>query len=158
MRLPKWLSGKKKKKKKKSTCQCNRHGSIPGSGRSLGGGNGNPLQYSCLDNPMGRGAWWATVHGIPKSRTRLSEHTHTHPQKCTVASEKVNPIHPPKKEGGEHLNKGGRIVLLSTLLRPGLWRTVSSYWSRICREKEPRRFFFFFFPAMANGGMILVFK
>ena len=38
-------------------------GSIPGSGRSPGGGNSNPLQYSCLENPMDRGAWWATVHG-----------------------------------------------------------------------------------------------
>ena len=39
---------------------------------SLGVGNGNPLQYSCLDNPMDRGAWWATVHGITKNQTRLS--------------------------------------------------------------------------------------
>ena len=39
-------------------------GSIPGSGRSPGEGNGNPLQYSCLENPMDRGAWWATVHGV----------------------------------------------------------------------------------------------
>ena len=39
-------------------------GSIPGSGRSPGGGNGNPLQYLCLNNPMDRGAWWATVHSI----------------------------------------------------------------------------------------------
>ena len=38
-------------------------GSIPGSGGSTGGGNGNPLQYSCLENPMDRGAWWATVYG-----------------------------------------------------------------------------------------------
>ena len=41
-------------------------GSIPGLGRSLGEGNGNPLQHSCLDNPMDRGAWWATVHGITR--------------------------------------------------------------------------------------------
>ena len=41
-------------------------GLIPGSGRSAGGGNGNPLQYSCLRNPMDRGAWWATVHGVAK--------------------------------------------------------------------------------------------
>ena len=40
---------------------------IPGSGRSLGGGSGSPLQYSCLGNPMGRGAWWAAVHGVAKS-------------------------------------------------------------------------------------------
>ena len=46
-------------------------GSIPGSGRSPGGGHGNPLQYSCLENPMGRGAWWAAVHGVTKNRTRL---------------------------------------------------------------------------------------
>ena len=46
-------------------------GSIPGSGRSPGGGHGNPLQYSCLDNPMDRGAWWATVHRIAKSQTQL---------------------------------------------------------------------------------------
>ena len=50
-------------------------GLIPGSGRSSGEGNGNPLQYSCLENPMGGGAWWATVHGVPKSRTRLSDLT-----------------------------------------------------------------------------------
>ena len=42
-------------------------GSIPGSGRSPGGGNGNPLQYSCLENPTDRGAWWATVHEVAKS-------------------------------------------------------------------------------------------
>ena len=46
-------------------------GSIPGLGRSLGGGHGNPLQYSCLENPMDRGAWWATVHGVAQSRTLL---------------------------------------------------------------------------------------
>ena len=44
-------------------------GSIPGSGRYPGEGNGNPLQYSCLENPMDGGAWWATVHGVAKSRT-----------------------------------------------------------------------------------------
>ena len=44
-------------------------GSIPVSGRSPGEGNGNPLQYSCLENPMDRGAWWATVHMVAKSRT-----------------------------------------------------------------------------------------
>ena len=50
-------------------------GSIPGSGRSPGEGNGNPLQYSCLENPMEGGAWWATVHGVAKSRTQLSDFT-----------------------------------------------------------------------------------
>ena len=47
-------------------------GSIPGSGRSLGGEHGNPLQYSCLENLMDRGAWWATVHEVIKGQTRLS--------------------------------------------------------------------------------------
>ena len=46
-------------------------GSIPGSGRSPGGGHGNPLQYSCLENPVDRGAWQAAVHGAAKSQTRL---------------------------------------------------------------------------------------
>ena len=48
-------------------------GSIPGSGRSTREGNGNPLQYSCLENPMDKGVWWATVHGIAKSQTWLSD-------------------------------------------------------------------------------------
>ena len=57
---------------------------IPGWGRSPGGGNGNPLQYSCLENSIDRGAWWATVHGVTKSQTWLNDwvcthaHTHTH--------------------------------------------------------------------------------
>ena len=48
-------------------------GLIPGSGRSPGGGNGSPLQYSCLENSMGREAWWATVHGITKSWAGLGD-------------------------------------------------------------------------------------
>ena len=50
-------------------------GSIPGLGRSSAEGNGNPLQYSCLENPMDGGSWQATVHGVAKSRTRLSDFT-----------------------------------------------------------------------------------
>ena len=46
-------------------------GSIPGLGRSPGGGKGNPLQYSCLENPMDRGVWQVIVHGVKKSQTRL---------------------------------------------------------------------------------------
>ena len=49
-------------------------GSIPGSGKSPGGGNGNPFQYSCLENPMDREAWKATVHGVTKSWAQLNEH------------------------------------------------------------------------------------
>ena len=55
-----------------SACDVGGLGSIPGSGRSPGGRNGNPLQYSCLENPMDREAWQSTVHGITKSQTQLS--------------------------------------------------------------------------------------
>ena len=67
--LPWGLSGKE------SACNAGATGdmgSIPESGRSPGGGPGIPLQYSCLENPMDRGAWWATVHRVTKSRTRLN--------------------------------------------------------------------------------------
>ena len=57
-----------------TTCNAEDGGSIPGSGRSPEGGNCNPLQHSCLENPMDRGAWWATVHRIAKSQTWLSMH------------------------------------------------------------------------------------
>ena len=60
---------------KASACNAGDPGSIPGLGRSLGEGDGNPLQYSCLENPMDRGARQATVHGVAKSRTRLSDFT-----------------------------------------------------------------------------------
>ena len=61
---------------KKNACNAGDLGSIPGLGTSPGEGNGNPLQYSCLENPMDRGAWQATVYGVAKSRTRLSnKHT-----------------------------------------------------------------------------------
>ena len=65
--LPWWLSGKE------SACNVGDVGSIPGLGRSPGEGNGNPLQCSCLENPMDRGAWWATVHGVTKSQTQMSD-------------------------------------------------------------------------------------
>ena len=52
---------------KESACSMEKLCSVPGSGRSLGEGNGNPLQYSCLENPMDGGAWWATVHGVAES-------------------------------------------------------------------------------------------
>ena len=60
---------------KASACNAGDLGSIPGSGRSSGEGNGNPLQYSCVENPMDGGAWWATVHGVAKSQTRPSNFT-----------------------------------------------------------------------------------
>ena len=54
---------------KESACNAGDWGSIPGSGRSPGGGNGNPLQPSCLENPTDRAAWWATVRRVAKSQT-----------------------------------------------------------------------------------------
>ena len=73
-------------------------GLIPGWGRSPGGGNSNPLQYSCLENPMDKGTWWATVHSVTKSQTwpkrlivhtrthsRTHTHTHTHAQRLTTS-------------------------------------------------------------------------
>ena len=61
--MAQWLSDKE------SACNTGDAGSIPGSERALGGGNGNSLQHSCLENPMDRGAWWATVHSVTKSQT-----------------------------------------------------------------------------------------
>ena len=60
MELPRWLSGKE------FICKAGDIGSIPGSGVFLGEENSNPFQYSCLENPMDRGAWWITVHGVAK--------------------------------------------------------------------------------------------
>ena len=62
--LPWWLNGKE------SACKAGDPGLIPGRGRSSGGRHGNPLLYSCLEDPMDRGAWWATVHGVVQSWTR----------------------------------------------------------------------------------------
>ena len=58
---------------KEFTCNAGDLGLIPGLGRPPGEGNGNPFQYSGLENPMDRGAWWATVHGVTQSQTRLSD-------------------------------------------------------------------------------------
>ena len=67
MGLPWWLSCKE------SAYNAGDPRSIPGSGRFPGERNGYPLQYPCLENFMDRGAWWATVHGVTKSRTQLSD-------------------------------------------------------------------------------------
>ena len=72
---------------KASACNAGDLGSIPGLGRSPGEGNGNPLQYSCLKNPMDGGAWWATVHGVAKSWTRLSDLTHSLTHSTNSASQ-----------------------------------------------------------------------
>ena len=66
---PRWL------RSKGSTCQAGDVGSIPGSGRPPEEGNGNPLQYFCLKNPMDRGNWWSTVHRVTESQSQLSKTT-----------------------------------------------------------------------------------
>ena len=63
---------------KASACSAGDLGLTPGLGRSPGEGSGSPLQYSCLENAMDGGAWWAAVHGVVKSRTRLSDFTFMH--------------------------------------------------------------------------------
>ena len=70
--LPRWHHGQE------SAFNAGDTGLIPGSGGSLGERNGNLLQYSCLGNRKDRVAWWASIHGVLKSQTRLSKHTHTH--------------------------------------------------------------------------------
>ena len=75
---------------KASACNAGDPGLIPGLGRSPGEGNGNPLQYSCLENPMDRGAWRATVHGVTKSWTQLSNFTHTYFPTATMAAKFSN--------------------------------------------------------------------
>ena len=68
-------------------------GLISGSGRSPGGGHGSPLQYSCLDSPMDRGAWWATVHRVAKSQTRLKQlSTHARTLTFNIKSKKATSI------------------------------------------------------------------
>ena len=62
---------------KESACNAGDPGLIPGLGRSPGEGNGNPLQYSCLENFMGGGAWWAAVHGVANHLTHPSDFTFT---------------------------------------------------------------------------------
>ena len=74
--MPKPLTGGSEVKA--SACNAGDLVSILGLGRSPGEGNGNPLQYYCLENPMDGGAWWATVHGVAKSWTRLSDLTSLH--------------------------------------------------------------------------------
>ena len=80
--LPSWLSGKA------SACQAGDTGSIPGSGRSPGEEKSNLLQHSCVGNPMKRGAWRTTVHGVAKSRTRLSNRTTI----CRTGNKKPCPV------------------------------------------------------------------
>ena len=81
-------------------------GLIPGSRRSSGGGNGNPLEYSCLKNPMDRGARWATVHSVAKSWTWLSDWAHTHTYLSPLQSSSWKPECLPGWEQEAHISAG----------------------------------------------------
>ena len=108
-RLPWWVNNKE------STCNAGVTGdavSIPGSGRSPGGGHGNPLWYSCLENPTDRGTWRAAVCGVAKGQTRLkqlSTHTHTHTHTHT---KKKWAIHPHSKSTIQDTVSGSPFVIL----------------------------------------------
>ena len=78
---------------KASACNVEDPSSVPGLGRSPGKGNGKPLQYSCLENSMDGGAWWATVHGVAKSQTRLSNFTATSWTMLTTVPEEQPSCH-----------------------------------------------------------------
>ena len=79
---------------KESACNVGDPGLIPGLGRSLGEGKDNPLQYSCLENPMDRGVWQAIVHGVTKSQTRLND-------KHTAAFRQFNSVYKSEDFGGK---------------------------------------------------------
>ena len=81
--LPRWLSNKE------PACQYRRHSSMPGSGRSPGGGHDYPLQSSCPENPMDRGAWWATVHRVAKSQTWQGVHSDGRSEEDSTPSSRV---------------------------------------------------------------------
>ena len=114
---------------KESPCDEGDPGSIPGSGRSPEEGNGNPLQYSCLGNSVDGEAWWATVHGVSKSRTRLSYYTD-----CTY-------------RGSNHLcvelpYPGGRMGLAQVLAHRRLHarhpQALTSVWKRRPFKERPQ--------------------
>ena len=96
--LPRWL------RSKESTCNARDTGLIPGSGRCPGGGNDNPLWYSCLENPINREAWQATVYGITKRQTRLSTHVCHVPTTQNMLT--LSPEKNTKSLGTVHLSSG----------------------------------------------------
>ena len=98
-----------------------------GSGRSPGGGNGNPLQYSCLGNPIGRGTWRATVHGVIKSQTRLSMHISTlNKHMCLSKIFKYWDFPGVPRVNNPPCNAGKQVQPLIGELRAHVWRSNSA--------------------------------
>ena len=114
---------------------------IPRSGRSSGGGNGNTLQYPFLENAMNRGAWQGTVHGVRKSRTQLSNractHTHTHTTRLAAQSRLVQWEIAIAKRGGfggnqENPRDGGSLVGCR------LWDCTESDTTEVTLQQQPK--------------------
>ena len=110
---------------KASACNAGDPGLIPGSGRSPGEGNGNPRQYSCLENPMDGGAWWATDHRVENSWTQLSDFTFSF---IIVVPVSRAPITKGHQLGG--LEQQKFIVFL--VLRAGSWWSFCANIGEIC--------------------------
>ena len=127
---------------------------IPGSGRSPGGGHGNPLQYSCLENPMDRGAWWAAVHGVTESEHACTQDlTNRHSGWGTGSSSlPTPPLTPPPRAAHSRgfsyffttfgfLKKENKANLYSFIeCTAGLWDLSSSTrdrtWALVCGSEE----------------------
>ena len=116
---------------KVSACNEEDPGSIPGSGRSPGEGNGNPLQSSCLGNPMDRGAWRATVHGVTKSQTRPREGDS--PRKAVVLARGPRASDGRATTVAENSQFPGLLILAS--LTRYTWGKLES---KICLRPHPR--------------------
>ena len=134
--LPRWLSGKD------STCNAGDvrdTGLIPGLGRSPGGEHDNPLQYSCLGNPMDRGAWQATAHRVAKSQTWLNNwtHTHTHTHQVetfqVISGEGLSHSTPSGlgHRNGQQMKAVGKVVPCPGVLGAGrAWEPAMWIWSQ----------------------------
>ena len=110
---------------KESACSAGDPSSIPGSGRSPGKRNDNPFQYSSLENPMDRGAWWATVHGVTKSRTWVSNNT------FTLSDSLIRQEHMRKPWGVQHIAIRNSDIT-GNMLNCGSWGFYDVFLCLIC--------------------------
>ena len=100
-------------------------GSISASGISPGGGNGTPLQYSCLGNPMERGTWWAAVHGVLKSRTLLSNWAGTRSKEWLLIP------------GYFQKSRGGRVQMFRSFAQDQRWRALQGHLASLLPSLNP---------------------